>query len=133
MRVRLHERPIWKVIFLCLSYETFNSSIADVGHMRRKHSSDPKQIACDLCDYRCVEPYELHGHKKHAHSTDRPYKCSLCDKSFTKEQALKDHLLTTHDVGEYRYVCKECPKRFTNSAGLIHHRGIHHKGAGNKT
>lgn len=52
-----------------------------------------------------------------------------------QEQAHKDHMLTTHNIGEYRYFCSECPKRFTNSAGLIAHRGIYHKisGAGNKT
>ncbi|XP_037037935.1 zinc finger protein 879-like [Bradysia coprophila] len=102
------------------------------GHMRRKHSSDPKPISCDLCDYKCVEQYELYGHKKHAHSKSKPYKCNLCDKSFSKDQAQKDHLLTTHGIGEYRYSCSECPKRFTNSAGLIHHRGIHHRGVANK-
>lgn len=50
---------------------------------------------------------------------------------FLHLQAYKDHILTVHEIGEYRYFCSQCPKKFTNSAGLIHHRGVHHNGAGN--
>ncbi|KAJ6649539.1 Zinc finger protein [Pseudolycoriella hygida] len=114
---------------LCAS--TFVRASHLEGHMRRKHSSNPKQISCDLCNYKCVESYELYGHKKHAHSNSKPYKCLHCEKSFSKEQAHKDHMLTSHDIGEYRYLCKECPKQFVNSAALIQHRGTHHNGVGN--
>ncbi|KAJ1130944.1 hypothetical protein NDU88_009288 [Pleurodeles waltl] len=54
---------------------------------------------------------------------ERRFKCSACDKSFTKSALLVIHL-RTHS-GEKSYPCNECDKSFGDSTNLIRHQKTH--------
>merc|ERR1712002_838870 len=59
------------------------------------------------------------------HAGGRPYKCDLCEKSFTKKSYFKAHS-DIHSV-KRKYECIICQKTFAQRASLIRHRKLHTK------
>lgn len=48
---------------------------------------------CSLCPY---STYDLSNFKRHmrSHSGEHPFRCHLCDKSFTRKENLKKHFFS---------------------------------------
>ncbi|XP_077595169.1 zinc finger protein 646 [Stigmatopora nigra] len=55
-------------------------------------------------------------------STDRPFKCNLCDKTYIHMRSLSNHKMT-HQVGIFE--CDVCFKLFKNMAALYGHQRSH--------
>ncbi|XP_039434971.1 zinc finger protein ZFP2-like isoform X3 [Culex pipiens pallens] len=55
------------------------------------------------------------------------YACDLCDKSYTVNDRLQDHMKTHTDSGKPKklHVCTICNKLFTSAEGLHSHRLVH--------
>ena len=125
-----------------------------------KHQKVHKPIAvektierkqCLTCGIR-VKDLERH---QQIHSENKPFSCSICDKSFAELAKLKQHTLThnaipfgnsfsceickksfrlasqlkIHDrmhTGEKPYMCLECNKRFRDSGDMNKHRAAVH-------
>ncbi len=53
----------------------------------------------------------------------KPYRCSLCIRSFSCKQALKRHMIV--NTGEKPQTCKQCSKSFSQVANLQRHMRVH--------
>lgn len=57
------------------------------------------------------------------HSGVKPYKCSVCERSFPHNNTLKSHLRRHYD--DRQYGCEFCPKKFIDRTALVRHLRTH--------
>lgn len=74
------------------------------------------------CDRSFSTKHSLLVHIAHAHSTERPHKCTICLKGFATASGLKDHR-ESHNSTEL--FCDYCSKRFSNKRVLQKHLKVH--------
>ena len=81
-----------------------------------------KPYKCSECDKCFTKKCKLRQHQR-IHTGEKPYKCSECDKCFTQ----KDRLIIHQRVhtGEKPYKCSECDKGFTSKSRLNIHQRVH--------
>ena len=63
---------------------------------------------------------------KAVHEGYKPHVCSICGKSFTHPQRLKDHRQTVHE-GQRVHTCVVCDKSFSRSDTLKKHMQTIHE------
>ena len=98
-------------------------------HVKRKHvdRSVKKKFPCLLCGYSCDKIGALERHMV-THTKVRAFKCSDCEKSFTRKCHLDRHIKTIHRVGESKHECKICNKIYNCRYVLIRHvKSVHDK------
>lgn len=92
-------------------------------HMKTMHSTD-KPFKCSVCD-KCLKT--AHALRTHMliHTGERPFKCSVCGRGFVQKVSLKNHMVT--HTGEKPFTCTECGKNYSTKQSLmIHMRLTHH-------
>lgn len=57
------------------------------------------------------------------HSGAKPYKCSVCERSFPHNNTLKIHL--RRHFNDRQYNCEYCPKQFFDHTSLVRHSRTH--------
>ena len=65
----------------------------------------------------------LRKHIKFVHGGQKPFQCDTCDKSFKRQQDLKQHTSLPH-----AHKCNSCEKMFAIKIQLKHHTLIVHEG-----
>ncbi|XP_047522840.1 zinc finger protein 583-like isoform X2 [Pieris napi] len=125
-----------QMFFSCCEYST---------HIRDEHTRRRKGVKCQVCEkpltivlgneqlpYTCQfcaagfeRCMELSDHVTKHHNKIKPYQCTVCNKRFTQQGGLVQHM-RAHS-GDKPFNCTFCPKSFTQKSGLDQHLRIHTK------
>lgn len=82
-------------------------------------------LSCPRCDYKGINIVRLRRH--FTLHTGKAYQCNVCDKSYTEEYKLKEHIQVKHEKSIH-FKCQICDREFTSKGGLKYHtRTIHKK------
>ncbi|XP_044727324.1 zinc finger protein 470-like [Chrysoperla carnea] len=95
------------------------------NHIRQVHG-DQKAIRnhlCNICGFAARKPSDLQRHLL-IHSTERPYACDRCEKTYRRDDSLKQHISHVH-LNERKYQCKFCSQAFYERRHLVHHERRH--------
>lgn len=78
---------------------------------------------CEDCNERFPAAEALKEHKLLLHEKLKPFRCEICQQSFTMLSTLKTHLLT--HTGSKQFECKTCFKRYSRQDTLTLHQRVH--------
>ncbi|KAM9797021.1 uncharacterized protein ACBT44_017330 isoform 2-T2 [Syngnathus typhle] len=84
--------------------------------------ADKKLFKCSLCDKGFTRRVYMMAHQK-AHSKGKPFTCSICAKGFLLKSQLRTH--SRSHTGERPFTCSACAKSFLSNGQLRMHARIH--------
>ena len=87
------------------------STTSNLRRHERAHTRQ-KPFQCTKCDKSFLQSSDWKIHRR-THTRERPFKCSICDKSFLKSGDLKIHERT--HTGERPFKCSKCDNSFLKS------------------
>ena len=58
---------------------------------------------------------------------NKPFKCNVCDKSFSQKGSMSTHMASIHE-GKKVFKCKVCEKTFSQKSIMIRHMSSVHEG-----
>lgn len=116
------ETPDFK--YIChVCNEQFENFLGLHIHTKKIHDTVP-QVQC-TCSKILFTRAQLNLHKK-LHSSAKSFKCNFCDRIYSHQQSLQNHLKKMHkDDGKVNYNCNSCPRKFDNERKLKVHERCH--------
>lgn len=85
-------------------------------------SDGDKPYLCTICDRSFSQPVYLRRHLR-AHSGEKPFRCSFCAKCFSQEASYEAHIRT--HTGDMPYNCTTCDSSFGDLMLLRRHMKTH--------
>ncbi|XP_066289566.1 zinc finger protein 335-like [Branchiostoma lanceolatum] len=91
------------------------------------HNGQSKPYKCDKCNYSSVYKKDVTRHQS-SHTTDRPFICEQCGKSFKRDIHLKSHIDTHRRKADRNsYTCEICTMVFTLKKPYMEHVREHNQ------
>ncbi|KAK9891822.1 hypothetical protein WA026_016620 [Henosepilachna vigintioctopunctata] len=109
-------------------YERIMSSLAQqdsyyAGTLQSNQKSTERPFICTTCNKSFIRKRELDRHIM-THTGMKPFKCTKCEKSFGRKDKLVRHT-RIHDVNK-QFTCDLCDETFSRRETLTQHRKIYH-------
>ena len=79
------------------------------------------------CKPKVPSIHEENGHIVSSHERKKPFKCEICNKTFSYKSTIKEHKATVHD-GQKPYNCEFCEKKFSSKSNFKKHVVMVHAG-----
>ena len=102
--------------YKCTECDKCFETSKDLARHRRIHSGE-KPFKCSLCNRSCSRSDNLQLHKRCVHSSSRPHLCSYCGKTFATSTSLNSHVR----IHAKPYSCEHCSERFARLDQLKTH------------
>ena len=105
------------------------SSTTNIGlsrHIEYKHciGSDRKMLECPKCKFKTRRKESLHQHLR-THSSERPYKCTLCEYAASYTGGLTRHHRSVHSFSKILLECLKCKFKTRDKTGYKVHMNTH--------
>ncbi|XP_044727337.1 gastrula zinc finger protein XlCGF57.1-like [Chrysoperla carnea] len=118
-----HEERDKRTCIVCS--KTFIREDTLARHIKLIHEDKIRErnFLCNICGHASRFAADLRKHLR-THSTERPFACKHCDKTYRSEDNLKEHISCAH-LDERKFQCRFCPQAFNHKKTLVHHERRH--------
>ncbi|XP_063390994.1 zinc finger protein 572-like [Cydia fagiglandana] len=107
--------------------ERFKTYLKRLRHMQASHGDSVTEYPCQYCDKKFAYAAYRTKHIRTIHLQSRPHKCQDCPYSFARRRDLDAHRASKHGVGEMKYQCTVCNKKFFFNTALKFHLNVHNR------
>ncbi|XP_035712969.1 gastrula zinc finger protein XlCGF57.1-like [Folsomia candida] len=96
-------------------------------HFKTEHEANSVRFACPICGKKFKLQGALTQHLG-THTTEKPFKCGTCGRSFVTMSVLRLHHQAIHldNSARIRFTCPECPWTFLSKSGIHCHTKYYH-------
>ncbi|XP_006875864.1 PREDICTED: hypermethylated in cancer 2 protein-like [Chrysochloris asiatica] len=94
----------------------------DLSAPSSAYAAEPRPFKCSVCEKTYKDPATLRQHEK-THWLTRPFPCNICGKMFTQRGTMTRHMRS--HLGLKPFACDECGMRFTRQYRLTEHMRVH--------
>ncbi|XP_032620576.1 hypermethylated in cancer 2 protein [Chelonoidis abingdonii] len=94
----------------------------DLSNPNQPYAAESRPFKCSVCEKSYKDPATLRQHEK-THWLTRPFPCNICGKMFTQRGTMTRHMRS--HLGLKPFACEECGMRFTRQYRLTEHMRVH--------
>ncbi|KAM6341260.1 hypermethylated in cancer 2 protein isoform 2-T14 [Alca torda] len=94
----------------------------DLSNPNQSYAAESRPFKCSVCEKSYKDPATLRQHEK-THWLTRPFPCNICGKMFTQRGTMTRHMRS--HLGLKPFACEECGMRFTRQYRLTEHMRVH--------
>uniref|UniRef100_A0A8C5ML87 Hypermethylated in cancer 1 protein n=1 Tax=Leptobrachium leishanense TaxID=445787 RepID=A0A8C5ML87_9ANUR len=94
----------------------------DLSAQNATFPNESRPFKCSVCERSYKDPATLRQHEK-THWLTRPFPCNICGKMFTQRGTMTRHMRS--HLGLKPFACDECGMRFTRQYRLTEHMRVH--------
>ena len=101
------------------------------GHRAHEEAAPCKNNTCEVCGKIFPQRKDLIKHARtHNKKDKKDFPCQLCDKAFSRDDSLRDHIRKIHPVADVHkllqnFLCNFCGQSYTSSTEFLAHVESH--------
>ncbi|XP_044731687.1 zinc finger protein 569-like [Chrysoperla carnea] len=117
--LRIHEERNKITCDLCSKTFLRQQSLKDHVKLVHENQKPARNHLCNICGYAGRTLAKLRTHLI-THSTERPFPCDRCDKTYRSAESLRHHVSHVH-LNHRKFQCTFCPQAFHVRKVLMNH------------